>query len=289
MLEGSADVLLQVREGQDPDVAELCDDFSRRNQYGVFRGRLVLGFADPSGQYDRSVIGGHLLICPVQVGLIEIGALDAAFQIVGDNRLGNAAEILKGVDVTGDPGRQLLVAERLGVDDPAARQNGHEQRSLRHLSALRVEEGDPGAGPVHFERERGFVLQPDGRLVNPGMQMVVPPELRLHVKALAALAALFNVLLPEQLQGDMGLGQFRMHIVEVGHLEGPVAGRGGDLQQALRHGGVVQCVQVFQGEPALIPCLSQIQRHRVSGYPVRGGDLALAQATVNGPDNGEKI
>ena len=86
-----------------------------------------------------------------------------------------------------------------------------------------------------------------------------------------------------------GLASSPMHIVEVGHLEGPVAGRGGDLQQALRNGGVVQCVQVFQGEPALIPCLSQIQRHRVSGYPVRGGDLALAQATVNGPDNGEKI
>ena len=50
--------------------------------------------------------------------------------------------------------------------------------------------------------------QPDGRLVNLDMQMVVPPELRLHVKALAALATLFNVLLPEQLQGDMRLGQF---------------------------------------------------------------------------------
>ena len=80
-----------------------------------------------------------------------------------------------------------------------------------------------------------------------------------------------------------------MDLVEVGHLEGHNAGRHGDLQQALRNGGVVQCVQLFQGESALIPCLSQIQRHRVSGHPVRGGDLALTQAAVNGPDNGEKI
>ena len=66
----------------------------------------------------------------------------------------------------------------------------------------------------------------------------------------------------------MRLGQFRMHIVEVGHLEGPVAGRGGDLQQALRHGGVVQCVQVFQGEPALIELLSNLVYGSSGGAPV---------------------
>ena len=87
----------------------------------------------------------------------------------------------------------------------------------------------------------------------------------------------------------MRLRQFRMHIVEVGHLDGRVTGRRGDLLQALRNGGIVHRVKVFQGEPALIPRLSQIQRHRVSGHPVRGGDLAPAQAAVNGPDYGEKI
>ena len=87
----------------------------------------------------------------------------------------------------------------------------------------------------------------------------------------------------------MRLRQLSMHIVEVGHLEGRVAGRRRDLRQTLSNGGVVHCVQILQGEPTLIPRLSQIQRHRVSGHPVRGGDLALAQAAVNGPNYGEKI
>ena len=71
----------------------------------------------------------------------------------------------------------------------------------------------------------------------------------------------------------MRLGQFRMHIVEVRYLEGAVAGRFGDLHQALRNGGVVQCIQVFQGGETLISCLSQIQGHRVDGKknPPSGG------------------
>ncbi len=289
MFQSSAYVLLQILEGENLNIAESGDNFSGRNQDGVLHGRFIPGFADARGQYDRSVIGRHLLIRLVQIGLVEIGPLDAAFEIVRNKRLGDTAEILEGVDMTGDPGRQLFVAERFDVDDPATRQNGDEQRRLRHLPALGVEERDPCAGPVHLQRERGFVLQTDGCLVHLGVQVIVPAELRLHVKAFVALTALFDVLLPEQLEGDVRLRQFSMHIVEVGHLEGRVAGRRRDLRQTLSNGGVVHCVQILQGEPTLIPRLSQIQRHRVSGHPVRGGDLALAQAAVNGPNYGEKI
>ena len=269
-------------------VAESCDDFSRRNQDGVFRRRLISGLADARGQYHGSVIGRHLLVGLVQVGLVEIGALDAAFEIVRNNGLGHAAEVLKGIDVTGDPGRQLFVAERFDVDDLAARQNGYEERRPEHLPGLRFEEGDPCAGPVHFQREHGFVLQPDGRLVNSGVQVIVPAELRLHVEALVGPTALLDVLLPEQLESDVRLRQFGMDIVEVRHLEGNIAGRG-VLRQIPGDGGVVQSVQILQGKPALVTGSSQMERHGVSGYPVRGGDVALTQAAVNSPDDGDEI
>ncbi len=96
-------MLLQIRERQYLGVAECGEDFSGRNEYAVFRRRFVPWFADAGGQYDRSVIGGHFLVGSVQLRFIEVGAPDAAFLIVRHQCLGDAAQILKGVDMTGDP------------------------------------------------------------------------------------------------------------------------------------------------------------------------------------------
>ena len=87
----------------------------------------------------------------------------------------------------------------------------------------------------------------------------------------------------------MRLRQFRMDVVEVGHLEGPIAGWCGDLRQALDNADVVQCIQIFQGKPTLVSCPSKIQLHRVSRYPVHGGNFALTQAAVSSPDNSQEI
>ncbi len=198
---------LQVCEGEYLYVAQPCDYLAGGNKHGIFGRRLVLWLADAGRQYYGSVVGRHLLIRPVQIRLIEARSPHAALQVVRHKSLGDAAQILKGVDMAGYPGGQLLVAERLDVDDPGTRQDGNEQRGLLRLPALLVEEGDPCSGPVDLERQRGLMLQTDGGLVHPGVLVIVAPELRLHVEALAVSPAFLHVLLPEQLQGYVGLGK----------------------------------------------------------------------------------
>ena len=53
---------------------------------------LVAGFADPGGEDGSAVVGGHLGVGAVELWLVAVGEDDTGFEVVGHQRLGDAAQ-----------------------------------------------------------------------------------------------------------------------------------------------------------------------------------------------------
>jgi hypothetical protein len=95
--EGEEGVLTQAR--QDPPFGE---------QHPCLHLGLVARLRRPRRDDHAPVVGGHLLVRPVDLRLVAVGPGHPRAQVVGHEDLGRTAEELEGADVGGDPVGQLL-------------------------------------------------------------------------------------------------------------------------------------------------------------------------------------
>src|SRR6516225_11440927 len=70
----------------------------------------------------------------------KTGLDDPGLQIVADRLPGGAAEIGEGVDMRGDPVRQLLAPDRLGVSQARRAQDGDEDLHRDDLAGAAVDD-----------------------------------------------------------------------------------------------------------------------------------------------------
>ena len=88
---------------------------------------LVPRLPRPRGHHDGAVVGGEVLVGPVDARLVAAGTRDRALELVGDPQRGRAPEVLDHPDVGSDPVGQLLGLGRLGVGEAAGAEHGDEQ------------------------------------------------------------------------------------------------------------------------------------------------------------------
>jgi len=74
----------QLGERVEGPIAEDREDPALRQEHSLLDLRLVPGMVGARGQDRRAVVLGELGVGRVELGVVVVGARDAAFQIVGD-------------------------------------------------------------------------------------------------------------------------------------------------------------------------------------------------------------
>lgn len=76
---------------------------------------LVPGVLGPRWQDNRPIVLGHLLVGALDPRLVAVAVSDAALELVGDDGLRHAPQVLQRPDVAVDPVQALLAPARLSV------------------------------------------------------------------------------------------------------------------------------------------------------------------------------
>ena len=92
--------------------------------------RLVAGLPRPRRQDGGPVMGRHLGVSSVDLGIVEAGLDDGGLRVVRHDEFGYAADRLEGAHVGVDPVGQRLRPGRLGEGE--ARRAQHRDEDLRH-------------------------------------------------------------------------------------------------------------------------------------------------------------
>jgi hypothetical protein len=100
------------------------------DQDGLLDLRLVARLSRSRRQDRGSVMGRHLGVGPVDLGVVEAGLDDGGFGAVRHDEFGNPADRLEGAHVGVDPIGQRLRPTRLGEGE--ARRPQHRDEDLRN-------------------------------------------------------------------------------------------------------------------------------------------------------------
>src|SRR6266446_6269821 len=105
------------------------------------------------------------------------------------------------MNVSADPGSQLLVPGGFGISVGTRAQHHHEQRSWPDLAGNRIVHRNRGTGPVHETFLSGLVYLAQGHILLPTPPLVELAEATVAVPFRMHLPILF----PSQLQCQMGM------------------------------------------------------------------------------------
>jgi hypothetical protein len=190
---------LVTQSGDDPTLGEEHAGFD-------------LGLVGPRRDDRDAIVGCHLLVGGVHVGLVTVRPGDARTQVVADHDLVTAAHELEGVGVRGHPVQELLGGN--GLREKVVRRAGdrHEQLGVEcHFSRASVIDGDLLAREVDEELLAGTV-----HLAHDDVDASLPGPIQIGKLAVAiTVGMVFAVLEPQQLQSDALSSQLTVHIAPV--------------------------------------------------------------------------
>ena len=207
----------ETGEGPSPQPAEQP---SLDDQDGLLDFRLVTRLSRPRRQDGGSVMGRHLGIRSVDLGVVEAGLDDGGLGVVRHDELGNAADRLEGAHVGVDPVGERLRPGRLGEGEARGAQHGDED--LRHADFA----GEPidddrhaVAGVIDEQPFAGGV-----RLAHRHRQRLLEGSIKLAEPRVAVAARVCgDVFVPEDQQGDVLALQFAMHAGPIRLRDPPMA------------------------------------------------------------------
>src|SRR6266851_445174 len=147
------------------------------------------------------IVHGHLLVGGVEIRIVAAGAAHSRSQVIRDQKSGNSRKVFKSMNVSADPGSQLLVPGAFGISVGTRAQHHHEQRRWPDFAGNRIVYRNRGTGPVHetllarlVYLAKNYILLPAPTLVEPAEATVAVP-FRMHLP----------VFFPSQLQRQMAM------------------------------------------------------------------------------------
>ena len=105
---------VDVSEAMEDPAPEPAEQPPLDDQDGLLDLRLVAGLPRPRRQDGGSVMGRHLGIRSVDLGIVEAGPDDGGLGVVGHDEFGHAADRLEGAHMGVNPVGQRLRPGRLG-------------------------------------------------------------------------------------------------------------------------------------------------------------------------------
>src|SRR5271169_329744 len=147
------------------------------------------------------VVHRKLLVSGVEIRIVAAGTAHSRPQVIGDQESGHSRKVLKGMQVSADPGHQLLVRSGFCVSVGTRAQHHHEQRRWPHLAGNRIVHRNRGTGPVHESLLARLVYLAKNYILLPAPTLVELAEATVAVSFWMSLPVLF----PSQLQRQMAM------------------------------------------------------------------------------------
>src|SRR5690606_26732158 len=120
---------------------------------------FILRLSCPGGKYGSPVVVGKILKGPADVRFITVGLCHDSLQVVGDQELGDTAQIFqapaKGKKKVGG----ALGRDGHGKGVVRVRETGHKELAIYNLPCLPVNIGDGFARKINIEFLRGPVVE----------------------------------------------------------------------------------------------------------------------------------
>src|SRR5262249_23616578 len=108
LLDAVADGGIELGEREECALTELRDDPSGGDLHPDFHFGLIFGFIRTCWDNCGGVMLGHLLVCAIDVWLVEAGLGDARLEIVADDHRRHTAKVAEGASVRAEPSGELL-------------------------------------------------------------------------------------------------------------------------------------------------------------------------------------
>src|SRR2546427_670683 len=217
------------------------------------------------------VVHGKLLVGGVEVRIVAAGTAHSRPQVIRDQKSGHSRKVFKSMNVSADPGAQLLVPGGFGIRVGTRAQHHHEQRGWPEFAGNRIVHRNRGTGPVHETLLARLVYLAKNYILLPAPTLVELAEATVAVSFRMHLPVLF----PSQLQRQMAmLLQLRM--------------QGGKIREDL-FGKSFYHLPLSEQCPLdtlLVPLLSERPHHTGCGGPVEvvmNGTLANRTGAGYGP------
>ena len=268
------DRLVQFTQREEPPVAQPRQDKALDDQHCDLDLGLVARTTDAGRQHGGAVVGGHLLIGPIDAGLVATSCGHPGPQIIADQQLRCATQERKRIDVCADPVGKPFAPTGLRVGVVGGSQHRDEDVRPALLPGHPIEHRDGVAGVVHEQ-----LLAGDMRLAHRCADAAAPVDVQIAEPAIAiTIAELSAVFLPQQQQGHASAAKLGVDMVPVGHRPGGRrAGTGGGEQPPLQR-GVVDLDRHRPGDPDHRRA-TQVFRDRGASDANRARDRSHACAT----------
>src|SRR6266436_3480550 len=217
------------------------------------------------------VVHRKLLVSGVDIRIVAAGTAHSRSQVIRDQESGNSRKVFKSMNMSADPGSQLLVLGGFGISVGTRAQHHHEQRGWPDLAGNRIVHRNRCTGPVHETLLARLVYLAKNYILLPAPTLVELTEATVAISFRMHLPVLF----PSQLQRQMAmLLQLRM--------------QGGKIREDLFGESFYYLPLSEQGllDALLVPLLSERPHQTGCGGPlevVMNGALANRTSTGNGP------
>ena len=220
--------------------AQSPENVSLRKSHSGLDFCLVAGFSRPRWQDADGVMRRHRAIGPVDFGIIERGLVDAALQIVGNEKPRRAAEKPEHAHMGAGPIRQLLRPGRLRISEVRGAEHGDENLRLADFAGRGI--GDPDLLARIIDKR---LVPGDMVLAHHRRQPSFEPAKQIAKAAVAiALRMDLPVFLPQHCQIDAGAFQLPRQFRPVRLDAPPLAGfHPGFREQPAFQGGVGDVVR----------------------------------------------
>lgn len=276
LFEELGDRPVEVLEREERDVAELGEDPALNEQDAVLDLRLVTRPSGPGGNNGDSVVLGELGEHGVDLGVDAMRTRDRATQLIGDEDLRDAAEVLERANRRSDELVALLGSSRLREREVARAEHGDVQLDLDHLAGLPIDDLRLRPRVIDEALLAGAMLLPHHCVDSLGELPVALAELAVLVGASLPLVVTGRVAVlgPQQLERDALLAQLSVHPLEIDRhaVDGKVAtGRAEELLLELAIGELARDLPGHTG----FPRAPEVVADRPLRQPGGGRNLAV--------------
>src|SRR5690606_15735728 len=120
-------------------IAQARQDPTLRNQHPSLHLRLVLRFALPRRQWRRAIVAAQLVICALHSRLVPTTFCHPRLELVRDDRVRDASEVLECLLVATDPVADGLRLDGLGKGVVRRAEHGDEELYVSRLAATWID------------------------------------------------------------------------------------------------------------------------------------------------------
>ena len=206
ILQQFGDGLVQLGQREEAAVAQTGQDPALDDLDGDLHLGLVARLSRPRRHDGGAVVGRHVGIGPVDLGIVKAGPDDAGLEVIRYHLSRHAAEIGKGAGMGADPVGQALGPGRLGVAHARRSQGGDEDLDLADLAGQGIDHLGRGAGVIDEQ-----LLAGNMGLAHGGIELALPGPVEVAEAAVAvALAMDRAVFLPQERKRHAGSLEFQV-------------------------------------------------------------------------------